>query len=158
MQVNAIDRYNRALNVRTLDDLAGWTRICSTTRRSSGWSPNAVAGPDRTTKPRLARPRFPGWLRCQEALDLMIKDIDFDRSVITIRRGKGGRMRRVGMDAGTSAVLQQWLEARAKLRLPRSAPVLCTLKGEPLHPSYVRHLMRRLGRKAGIEKRAHFTG
>lgn len=97
-------------------------------------------------------------LRCQEALDLLVKDIDFDRSVITIRRGKGGRMRRVGMDAGTSAVLQQWLEARAKLRLPRSAPLLCTLKGEAIHPSYVRHLMRRLGRKAGVEKRCHFHG
>jgi site-specific recombinase XerD len=97
-------------------------------------------------------------LRCQEALDLMVKDIDFDRSVITVRRGKGSRMRRVGMDAGTAAVLQQWLEARAKLRVSRSAPVLCTLKGEPLDPSYVRHLMKRLARKAGIEKRAHFHG
>jgi site-specific recombinase XerD len=97
-------------------------------------------------------------LRCQEALDLLPKDIDFDRSVITIRRGKGGRMRRVGMDAGTAAVLQRWLEARAKLRVPRAAPLLCTLGGGALDASYVRHLMRRLGRKAGIEKRCHYHG
>lgn len=97
-------------------------------------------------------------LRCQEALDLMPKDIDFDRSVITIRRGKGGRLRRVGMDAGTAAVLQRWLEARAKLGVPRSAPLLCTLSGGALQSSYVRHLMRRLARKAGLEKRAHYHG
>lgn len=97
-------------------------------------------------------------LRCQEALDLLVKDIDFDRSVITVRNGKGGRMRRVGLDAGTAAVLQRWLEARAKLRVPRSAPVLCTLHGTALDGSYVRHLMKRLGRKAGIEKRCHFHG
>lgn len=97
-------------------------------------------------------------LRCQEALDLLPKDIDFDRSVITIRRGKGGRMRRVGMDAGTAAVLQRWLEARGKLRVGRSAPLLCTLGGGALDGSYVRHLMKRLGRKAGIEKRCHYHG
>ncbi len=97
-------------------------------------------------------------LRCQEALDLLVKDIDFDRSVITVRSGKGGRMRRIGMDAGTAAVLQRWLEARAKLHIPRSAPVLCTLKGGALQSSYVRHLMKRLGRKAAIEKRCHYHG
>jgi site-specific recombinase XerD len=97
-------------------------------------------------------------LRCQEALDLMVKDIDFDRSVITVRNGKGGRLRRVGMDAGTAAVVQRWLEARAKLHVSRSAPLLCTLRGEPMESSYVRHLMKRLARKAGLEKRAHYHG
>jgi len=32
------------------------------------------------------------------------------------------------------------------------------LKGQPLLQSYVRALMGRLGRKAGIEKRVHFHG
>jgi len=97
-------------------------------------------------------------LRCQEALDLLVKDIDFDRSVITVRNGKGGRMRRIGMDAGTAAVLQRWLEARAKLPISRSAPLLCTLDGGAVDGSYVRHLMRRLRRKAGVEKRCHYHG
>src|SRR5205823_3327185 len=60
-------------------------------------------------------------LRCQEALDLMPKDVDFDSGTVVVQRGKGGKRRVVGMDAGTAAVLQQWLDVRAKLRLPRSA-------------------------------------
>ena len=39
----------------------------------------------------------------------------------------------------------------AKLRIPRSAPLLCTSR-RAIDPSYVRHLMKRLARKAGIEK------
>jgi site-specific recombinase XerD len=102
-----------------------------------------------------------GWrsgLRCQEALDLMLKDIDFDAALITVRHGKGDRTRRVGLDAGTAAVLEQWLQARSKLSVARSAPLLCTLDGKPLDFSYVRHLMKRLASKAGIEKRSHFHG
>ena len=102
-----------------------------------------------------------GWragLRCQEALDLMLKDIDFDAALITVRHGKGDRTRRVGLDAGTAAVLEQWLQARSKLSVASSAPLLCTLDGNPLDSSYVRHLIKRLATKAGIEKRAHFHG
>jgi site-specific recombinase XerD len=95
-------------------------------------------------------------LRCQEALDLLPKDVDFDRSTITVQRGKGGKRRVVGMDVGTAAVVQQWTQRRSELRPPRSAPLMCTLAGSPIDPSYVRHLMKRLGRKAGIDKRVHY--
>ena len=102
-----------------------------------------------------------GWragLRCQEALDLMLKDVDFDSALITVRNGKGGRTRRIGFDAGTAAVVEHWLRARAKLRVGRTAPLLCTLDGHPCDSSYVRHLMKRLAVKAEIDKRAHFHG
>jgi site-specific recombinase XerD len=101
---------------------------------------------------------FRAGLRCQEAIDLLVKDVDFERAVITVRCGKGSKTRRIGLETGTAAVIQQWLDARAKLRLPRAAPLLCTLDGRPLDPSYVRHLMKRLQRKAGIERRTHFHG
>jgi site-specific recombinase XerD len=94
-------------------------------------------------------------LRCQEALDLMAKDVDFASALITVRHGKGDKLRRVGMDAGTAAVIQQWMTRRAKLPVTRSSPLLCTLDGGAVDPSYVRHLMKRLGRKAGIDKRVH---
>jgi integrase/recombinase XerD len=97
-------------------------------------------------------------LRCQEALDLKLTDIDLEAALLTVRSGKGGRMRRVGLDAGTVAVIEQWLRARGKLKLPRNAPLLCTLQGRALDASYVRHLMKRLAAKAGIERRAHLHG
>ena len=34
-------------------------------------------------------------------------------------------------------------------------PVFCTLKGRPLDPTYVRHALRRLAVRAGIERRVH---
>ena len=36
--------------------------------------------------------------------------------------------------------------------------LFCTLQGRPLHPSYVRTMLHRLGEKAGIEKRVHPHG
>lgn len=94
-------------------------------------------------------------LRISEALALMPADVDLDRLVVTVQRGKGGKRRIVGLDAGTCALVERWLTARRKLRLPRSAPLLCTLRGGTVDTSYVRHLLPRLARKAGIEKRVH---
>jgi integrase/recombinase XerD len=102
-----------------------------------------------------------GWragLRCREATELLRKDLDLEASVVTVRKGKGGRMRRVGLDSGTVAVLERWLAVRQQLHLPPRSPLLCTLQGQPLDPSYVRHLMKRLSRRAGIERRAHYHG
>jgi len=46
--------------------------------------------------PRLvASLLYGGGLRLQECLELRVKDIDFDRREITVRRGKGGKDRRV---------------------------------------------------------------
>jgi integrase/recombinase XerC len=72
-----------------------------------------------------------------------------------VRHGKGDKMRVVGLDAGTAALVQRWLLARAKLNPSRTAPVFCTLDGSPINQSYIRHLLPRLGKKAGIEKRLH---
>jgi site-specific recombinase XerD len=37
-------------------------------------------------------------------------------------------------------------------------PLFCTLKGEPIESAYIRALLPRLGRKAGIAKRCHAHG
>jgi site-specific recombinase XerD len=37
----------------------------------------------------------------------------------------------------------------------RDCPIFCTLRGNELNQSYVRHLLPRLARRAGIEKRVH---
>ena len=104
-------------------------------------------------------------LRISEVLSLYPRDVDLEHGVINVRYGKGARQRQVGIDDGAAAILERWLEIRKKLGIRSRAPLFCTVsageemsRGGPLKTSYVRQLMKRLGDKAGIEKRVHFHG
>jgi site-specific recombinase XerD len=94
-------------------------------------------------------------LRVSEALALRPKDIDPSAATVVIQRGKGGKRRVVGLDSGTAAVVERWSQTRATLGVPRTAPLICTLAGGPIDSSYVRHLLPRLAKCAGITKRVH---
>ena len=50
------------------------------------------------------------------------------------------------------------LQVGGRLGVNGHAPVLCTLKGKRVSAAYVRALLPRLARKAGIEKRVHAHG
>lgn len=96
---------------------------------------------------------YRGGLRISEALGLYPKDLDPQGQSVRVMHGKGDRMRVVGLDAGAWALLQLWLDRRAKLGL--RGPVFCTLKGQAIETSYIRAFMKRLARKAGVERRVH---
>jgi len=64
----------------------------------------------------------------------------------------------VGLDAGAWAILQNWLDKRTALKLNGRQPVFCTLAGGQIESAYIRALLPRLARKAGIEKRVHAHG
>jgi integrase/recombinase XerD len=97
-------------------------------------------------------------LRVGEARSLAVKDFDADSGTLVVQRGKGGKRRVVGVDAGTVALVGQWLEARRKRGIPGGGHLFCSLAGRPIDLSYVRHLLPRLARKAGIERRVHAHG
>jgi site-specific recombinase XerD len=96
-------------------------------------------------------------LRIGEALALTPKDVDLQEFVIRIQEGKSGK-RVVGLDLSTALLTEQWLASRKKLHIPAQGPLFCTLSGGPLDQSYVRHLLPRLAKKAGIERRVHAHG
>lgn len=85
------------------------------------------------------------------------KDVDLQEFVIRVQRGKTGK-RVVGLDLSAALLIDQWLVSRKKLRIPAHQPLFCTLRGGPLDQSYVRHLLPRLAKKAGIERRVHAHG
>ena len=87
-----------------------------------------------------------GGLRLGEVLALYPKDLDREAGTVNVLHGKGDKQRTVGLDPAAFALVERW------------QPIICTLKGQPLLQSYVRALMGRRGRKAGIEKRVHFHG
>ncbi|MBX3366940.1 MAG: tyrosine-type recombinase/integrase [Phycisphaeraceae bacterium] len=120
-------------------------------------------------------------LRVSEALALQPKDVDIVNGIVRVLHGKGDRYRAVGLDPGAAAVVAAWLAERgrgqrvggrvaARATPPRgragdgqrdplaAAPLLCTAFGTPVTTGYVRRLMKRLGRQAGIAKRVHAHG
>jgi integrase/recombinase XerD len=99
---------------------------------------------------------YRGGLRLSEALSLAPKDVDRRGGTVTVLRGRGERRRVVGLDPGATAVLERWIETRARFeKVTRRSPLFCTLQGGALSPQYVRALMPRLAKRAGIEKRCN---
>jgi len=103
-----------------------------------------------------------GWragLRISEALDLRPADVDATQHTVRILHGKGDKARTVGLDSRAWSVVATWLEARARLAIEQDAATLfCTLHGGRLDDRYVRELMPRLAKAAGVPKRVHFHG
>lgn len=98
---------------------------------------------------------YRGGLRISEALSVLPKDIDAEAGTLRVLCGKGKTVRLVGLDAGAMAVVQVWLERRSQLEIGGRAPVFCTLAGEPMKTAYVRSMLPRLARRAGIVRRVH---
>jgi len=104
-------------------------------------------------------------LRCAEALSLSPKDVDAKTNQLRVLCGKGGKSRTVGIDDDALAVLDRWLDTRKRLGITSKVkPLFCTItasKDKSLKPGaamktdYVRQLLPRLKRKAGIERRVH---
>jgi site-specific recombinase XerD len=97
-------------------------------------------------------------LRISETLALAPKDLDLEAGAVRVLHAKGGRSRTVGIDPGGASHISEWLVARSGLGLVPIAPLLCTSYGDPLTPGYARLLLKRLGVRAGIDKRVHPHG
>ena len=97
-------------------------------------------------------------LRPGEALKLGVDDLDLEAGTVRAPARKGGEPRLAGVDGGTVELLQRWFQRRERMGIEPDAPVFCTLAGEPIKAAYVRELLPRLARKAGIDKRVHPLG
>ncbi len=97
-------------------------------------------------------------LRPGEALALRVDDIDLVQGLVRIPARKGGAGRVTGIDGQTLELVQRWLARRERLGVANDDYLLCTLAGEELKAAYVRELLPRLARRAGIVKRVHPLG
>lgn len=97
-------------------------------------------------------------LRISEAVAVRLKDLDRKEGTVRVLKGKGSRTRTVKLNESGFQAIERWLDCREKFGVAKTAPVICTLKGSRLNPSYARHLFPRLAKKAGIEKRVHPHG
>lgn len=99
-------------------------------------------------------------VRISEALELRPHDVDFKNGTVRVRLGKGLKPRTTVLsDLDVLPLVERWLEERGKLQaVGQGAPLFCTLKGTPTDPSYARHLLPRLAKRAGLERRVHPHG
>jgi site-specific recombinase XerD len=100
-------------------------------------------------------------LRAQEVCDIQLRDLDLHGGTVTIRYGKGGRMRRVLLNTECIAILRRYL---IQLRCPHGTPVFGTdteresllvgfeqtTAGHPMRPGINQRLVQRV-----VEQRAH---
>jgi site-specific recombinase XerD len=100
-------------------------------------------------------------LRAQEVCDVQLRDLDLAGGNVTIRHGKGGRMRRVILHPDAIQLLHRYLN---KLRCPQGIPAIgsdaerepliagfaSTRAGRPMHPGVNQRLIQRV-----VEQRAH---
>ena len=84
--------------------------------------------------------------------------MDAAAGTVRVLDGKGDRARTVALDPEAFALLERWIDKRAARGLNGRQPLFCTLDGGPLKTAYVRTLLPRLARRAGIEKRVHAHG
>ncbi len=99
-------------------------------------------------------------LRCAEVLDLEPHDVVSvnDGYALQVRNGKGGKHRIAGMDAWASQWLSAWLSVRDDVRGAHKAKLFFSPHSGRLAPSYVRKMMPKWRKLAGIAKRVHAHG
>jgi len=86
-------------------------------------------------------------LRVSEAINLSVKDVNFETAQVYVQQGKGHKDRYVPLDDETIEWCKKWLAIR-----PDSAGTkfLSTLKGTKLMYRYFNQSLWRLGQKAGV--------
>lgn len=101
-------------------------------------------------------------LRVSEACALLPKDVDLENGRIAVLHGKGDQRRVVAIDPGAAAILERWERERKRTGLTRQDFYFCVISrptaGQELGTAYIRDLLKRLGARAGIEKRVHPHG
>jgi integrase/recombinase XerD len=85
-------------------------------------------------------------LRCAECCGLGLRDVDLQTGRIMVRQGKGKKDRIVWAGAATLDAIAAWLDVRPE----GDGPLFCTLNGKPVHTSYVRAMLDRMEKRAGI--------
>lgn len=72
----------------------------------------------------------------------------------------GARLIRIpiGQQERLAECVGTWLDHRAGCTPTRSSPFLCTLRGETLDTSYIRHMLAELSSTVGLERRLHAQG
>ena len=90
-------------------------------------------------------------LRISEVVNLLMIDINLEFKELKIVDGKGGRDRILTIPESTAEILREW-----RRKKPESDWFFSTLKGKKLGARYLQKMVKRMVKKAGVDKRIHF--
>lgn len=89
-------------------------------------------------------------LRIGETLGITVGELDAERGEVRVM-GKGHKSRLVGVPDDVLTAYAAWMRVR-----PRAGgPLICTLQGNPVSGQYVRAMLARTARKAGVSGRVN---
>ena len=94
-------------------------------------------------------------LRASEMLNLESADIDWTSGKLHVKQGKGAKDRILWLNDEDLETLGRWKQTRSDLVGHLSGPLFSTLKGERIDSRQLRAMIKRVARKAGIEKDVH---
>ncbi len=90
-------------------------------------------------------------LRVSEALSLELVDIEWNTGKLKVRQGKGKKDRFLWINNDDLNLLIKWRD----MRFGDNDLLFTTKSGGPVYDVYMRQLMKRLRKKAGINKNIH---
>jgi integrase/recombinase XerD len=114
--------------------------------------------PDITTKKgirdrSILETLYSSGIRRNELVNLAVNDINLDKGLLFVRKGKGGKDRVVPLGSRACTWLEKYIhEVRPyQLRDEHTTTLFLTMKGNPFHPDEVTRIVRDHFKDAGIE-------
>jgi len=92
-------------------------------------------------------------LRAAEVLNLKVIDIEWRSGKMMVREGKGKKDRTLWVGPEDVKLLKKWLKYQGNLQ--GSAFLFTTSDGKRLQDRYLRSMVKRLAKQAGIDKDVH---
>lgn len=89
-------------------------------------------------------------LRSAEVLSLKVRDLDWISGKLMVKNGKGGKDRTLWLSEEDLELLKSWRD-----RKPESPYLFTTLEGGQVKGRYLREMVKRLAKQAGIDKDVH---
>lgn len=98
---------------------------------------------------------FSTGLRAAEACGLRVGDVNWDKGLITIRRGKGGKFRLVPLGSKVEHALEKYLAHQERPDVGEEGALFLTDDGQPLVYTGLKDMLLRRGAKTGIHANPH---
>jgi integrase/recombinase XerD len=91
-------------------------------------------------------------IRLAECAGLAVRDVDFARGTLLVRRGKGGKARVVPLGEQAMSWLRRYLKEARSRWAGKAEALFIGQEGRPVSPLWIERVVSCLGRKAGIKK------